>query len=278
MSETSQLLEILRRHYIQPGPMPGGVFIPECGINGATGSRADALYVGFTSASGRLLVGHELKVSRSDWRRELDKVGKADFWADNCHQWWIVAPGPEVVPQEELPAGWGLLYPARGRRMQIVVKAATHADRNPSWQAVRSIMARLDTLRAKHDVEVERAALDKARATAEEERRRRAEVEGRHVLTQDQQRRLDAFERIEKALGSQIHGWIWDEDKTGKIDAETAAAAIRLIATAKDLGLGRVPQYHADSLERAAGQLLKGLAAFTDARRALLALSGENAR
>jgi len=270
------LLDLLHRHYIKPGPMPGGVFIPECGINGAgSQSRADALYVGFTSTSGRLLVGHELKVSRSDWLRELDKVGKADFWADNCHQWWIVAPGPEVAPKEELPAGWGLLYPSprTKTRMQVVVKAQTHTDRNPSWTAVRSIMARLDTLRATHDARVEQAALEKARQRAEEEQRRRAEAAGRLSLTPEQAERLQVLDRLEQLLGSTVAYSVWGEDGTEKIGADVAAAAVRLALSVKDVGL-RNERYAAQTLEDAADRLLKGLAAYADARAALLALTG----
>ena len=81
---TRDLMARLERHYIPAGrPMPGGVFLPEVGWNATGGtSRADALYVGFTSASGRILIGHEVKASRSDWLTELRKPGKADGWAD----------------------------------------------------------------------------------------------------------------------------------------------------------------------------------------------------
>ena len=93
---TDDLMVRLRRHYIPPGPLPGGVFIPECGWNGAGldggRRRCDALYIGFTSKSGRRLIGHEVKATKADWRNEHDKVGKADEWADQCHEWWIVAP------------------------------------------------------------------------------------------------------------------------------------------------------------------------------------------
>lgn len=273
---TKELLDLLRRHYIKPGaPFPGGTFIPECGINGgAGGSRADALYVGFTSASGRLLVGHELKVSRADWRRELDKVGKADFWADNCHQWWIVAPGPEVVPKEELPHGWGLMYPSTRTktRMQIVVKAETHADRVPSWLAVRSIMARLDTLRVHHDTEVRQKAREAAQEEAREQQAQLAAREAGRTLTAAQREQLDAFARIEKALGCSIEGYVWDESGD-KISAETAAAAIRLVLDTKGLGLEQ-DRFALQSLQRAAKKLTEGLDGFEEARKALLQLTG----
>jgi hypothetical protein len=145
---TADLLERLRRHYIKPGQVPaGGVFLPEVGWNATGGtSRADALYVGFTSASGRLLVGHEVKASRSDWLSELNKPGKADGWADQCHAWYLVTI-PGVVAEGELPPGWGLMHPGTSRtRMKVVTTAHVHRDRTPSWDAARSIMARLDTL------------------------------------------------------------------------------------------------------------------------------------
>jgi hypothetical protein len=146
---TADLLVRLERHYIKPGDnLRGGVFLPEVTMGGAGGPRADALYVGFTSTSGRLLVGHEIKASRADWLRELDHSGKADAWADQCHAWYVVAPQGIVRPGE-LPASWGLLTPGRSTtRMTIETGAEVHAGRVPSWTAVRSIIARHDTLRA----------------------------------------------------------------------------------------------------------------------------------
>lgn len=62
MGETAALLAALQRHYIKPGDIvTGGVFLAEGGQNGGHSwpavRRCDALYVGFTSASGRILVG-----------------------------------------------------------------------------------------------------------------------------------------------------------------------------------------------------------------------------
>lgn len=169
---TADLLGRLRRHYIKPGgSMPGGVFLTEVGENGAwgAGSRADALYVGFTSASSRLLVGHEVKASRADWLAELRKPGKADAWADQCHEWWLVTV-PGVVAPGELPEGWGLMLPGRSRtRMKVERPAARHPERQPSWDAVRSIMARLDTLQRQEFEALRVKTLTDARAHADAE-------------------------------------------------------------------------------------------------------------
>lgn len=165
VTTTAELLERLRRHYIKPGqPLPGGVFVHEVGQNGSwgQGSRCDAIYVGFTSTSGRLMVGHELKVSRSDWLHELANLDKADAWADQCHEWWLVTL-PGVVHDHELPDGWGLMVPSTKTttRMQVLVKPRRKPERfQPSWDAVRSVIARQDSLRAK-EIEEARRRIEK---------------------------------------------------------------------------------------------------------------------
>lgn len=269
MSATKTLLEVLERHYIKPGAFPGGIFLPECGINGNGGqSRADALYVGFTSTSGRLLVGHELKVSRSDWRKELDTAGKADFWADNCHQWIIVAPGPEVVPAEEIPHGWGLMYPnpRTTTRMKVIIKPETHTARVPSWTAVRSIMARLDTLQHGRVSEIQRTALEEARQQADREAQVRHQHSG--ALTPGQKQRLDLLDRLENVLGAPL-GYGWGDDDT--VSPELVAAALRLAETADTMA----PATHGtDTLRRAAEAVLAGLEEYDVARKSLLDLAG----
>lgn len=272
----ADLLARLRRHYIKPGDLPGGVFIPECGLNGTHKQRrADALYVGFTSTSGRRLIGHEIKVSRADWRKELDSAGKADFWADNCHAWYIVAPGPDVVPPEEIPDGWGLMYPnpRTKTRMQIVVKARIDADRRPSWLAVRSIMARLDTLRAGHDADVKQKALDDARRQAAAEYEARARSDSRTPLTPEQRARLEVLDRLEELLGKRVARYVFSIDTLRDVAVEDLAAALRLVQSAKRLGLVARQEYAIGHLRDVANQLLSGLEEFGKARDVVLALT-----
>lgn len=176
---TRELLDRLQRHYIKPGePLPGGVFLPEVGWNGGTGGRGtvgtggtcDAIYIGFTTTSGRVLVGHELKVSRADWVKELNSPGKADGWADECHQWYLVVNDPNIVRPGELPAGWGLMTPGRSKtRMDVKVPADTKTGHHPSWLAVRSIIARQDTLRAQAIAAGKRRAEEAAQASIREQ-------------------------------------------------------------------------------------------------------------
>lgn len=175
------LLARLHRHYTPPGPLPGGLFAAEVAVNGGRVlSRCDAVYVGFTSASGRRMIGHEIKVTRADWRRELDQAGKADYWHDACQEWWVVAPSTEVVPPEELPAGWGLMVvnPRTATRLDKVRRAEVRPH-DPPWEAVRSFMARVDTIRAQaesaHRNQVENTI--RAQLTATQDRHQAAAAE-----------------------------------------------------------------------------------------------------
>ncbi len=264
MSATSDLLETLRRHYIpEAGDMharPGGVFAHEVAVNGTWGAagnrRVDAVYAGFTSASGRILIGHELKVSRSDWRAELAKVGKADAWADACHAWYIVAPSTEVVPPEELPAGWGLMLPprsSRGRRMQIAVKAEVKTDHAPPWWAVRSIMARLDTLehdaRAPEIARVVKAEVEKRVKWYESSRR---PVES---MSLEDRARLTRLEQLEQELGFTITSYRSSlEDH--KISVRDLERALRMAAATTDqVSTAQVLERDVPMLRRLADEL-----------------------
>lgn len=231
---TNQLLALLQRHYIKPGePLPGGIFIPECGWNGGNAmgnGGCDAIYVGFTTTSGRILVGHELKISRADWLNELNKPGKADAWADECHAWYLVVADPAIVHEGELPAGWGLMVPGtRSKtRMDVRVQADVKTDHTPSWKAVRSIMARQDTLRAE--------AISFGRQRAEElargeiDKRVEAGIQlklGTRSSESDLRKRLTM---IEEALGVQV---ITDGDgyrfsNSGRVDVDDLAAVVKL--------------------------------------------------
>ena len=152
---TADLLDRLERFYCRPTEtLPGGVCVREVSMNGvAHGTqlrRCDLIYVGFTNASGRIMVGHEVKTGRGDWLKELDQPDKSDMWADACHAWYVVAPSTAIVHPEEIPHGWGLRVPdPRGKvRFTTVVEAQVKLAHNPPWWAVRSVMARADTLRA----------------------------------------------------------------------------------------------------------------------------------
>lgn len=215
---TLELTERLKRHYVGDPAKPewnGGIFIAEVGINGyGQQRRCDAIYAGFTSASGRLLVGHEVKVSRSDWLAELKKVGKADFWHDNCHQWWLVVADQSIVHDGELPEGWGLMVPGgNGKGIKKITAARTRADVEPSWTAMRSILSRFDTERVAL-IAAARHALDRRHQdNLQSLRLEMAGTDGSHRESPDYQRLVALLSRVRSTMRAQgMYGEPTDDD------------------------------------------------------------------
>ena len=72
------------------------------------------------NSRGLEINGVEVKVSRSDWQRELKNPKKTEegVWR-YCDRWWIAAPKGMVKP-DELPLGWGLLEYDKEKIKQVV--------------------------------------------------------------------------------------------------------------------------------------------------------------
>lgn len=68
---------------------------------------ADAVLLELWPSDGLRLLGFEIKASRSDWKRELKDLRKAENIARFCDGWIIVAP-KGVVPLDTVPEAWGL--------------------------------------------------------------------------------------------------------------------------------------------------------------------------
>lgn len=68
------------------------------------------------------LIGHEVKVSRSDWLSELKDLDKSQAIKRYMHHWYLVVPDAAIVKPGELPEGWGLLV-SSGAGLRAKVKA-----------------------------------------------------------------------------------------------------------------------------------------------------------
>jgi hypothetical protein len=143
-----EMIQMLRRHYLPEGRPAGGVFAPE--IMSPDGRRkADLIWQSVTRAGEYRLVGHEVKVSRSDVIAEIQDPTKAEAWMQFCDQWWLVVSDPEILKGLDIPETWGIMAPPSGRlkRSMTVVKPAAvlkpihQADglrRLVSWQLTQS--------------------------------------------------------------------------------------------------------------------------------------------
>jgi hypothetical protein len=89
--------------------------------DGAGGRRCDGIAMSLWPSRGLELHGFEIKVSRSDYLAELRDPDKAKAFKSHCDRWWLVARSRTIV-KDDLPRGWGAMWP-RGGRLVVSVGA-----------------------------------------------------------------------------------------------------------------------------------------------------------
>lgn len=150
------MLDLLRRHYVADDRHPAWLFAPAIQAPGQTLRKADLMCLGVTAATGGLLVGHEIKVSRADVMVELADLTKCDPWMRYCDEWWLVVPDAALLDGLQIPEPWGILTPPSGRRTRSMTVTRQAVRLRPSEQApaLRTIAAwqhwRLRDLNAAH--------------------------------------------------------------------------------------------------------------------------------
>lgn len=220
--------EALERHYRKPGtPRDGEILIPEVQAPGSN-RRADLVRVGMWASRGTGIDVHEIKVSRSDWLREIDDPAKAEAWWPYCNRFWLVAV-PGVVGANELPEGWGLMeMPASGRRFRVITPAAARADIRLTVPLMVELLRRADNRRLAEIEDIRQQHRNDVYKLEREWRAHQAEV----ALPADVRGRLALLEKIEKALGMPLDEFGgWPKFPPSKIAAEELAA---YLADARD--------------------------------------------
>lgn len=252
---TAQLLEALRSHYLKPGePRQGSVILTEVTAPNRT-NRADAIHVGLWASRGYTVDVHELKVSRADFQRELDKPAKAEAWWRHSNTFWIVAPHESIAPPELLPHGWGLMVPGtRGRRFKKVVEAE-HRPLQPSTALLAALLTSMETdldnalrcqrddLRSRHERELATTRRELASATDPQTRKR-----------------LALLDDLEKRVGFELADWAYG-DRTSPEEMATAIREALLGArAARDIaGAATRLEEQADRLRQIAAEVRKEL-------------------
>lgn len=86
-------------------------------------------------------VAIEIKVTRTDFARELQSPGKRRVWEKVATEFWFAAPRG-VIPEDELPEGAGLLETA-GQGIRATRKATQYRDHEPTVQIWTNVLRRL---------------------------------------------------------------------------------------------------------------------------------------
>jgi hypothetical protein len=123
LKTSAEVIEGLRSIY---GDKQSYAFFTEVG--NSTGFKcnrhADVLVMSLWPSRGLEVIGFEVKVSRSDWKRELEHPEKADVIAKYCDRWFLAVGDENIVQEGELPPTWGLYVPNKkgGLRCKMAAK------------------------------------------------------------------------------------------------------------------------------------------------------------
>lgn len=85
------------------------------GLGYTNGSRIADFVAADKHRSTVALHGHEVKVSRADWRTEMKDPSKAEAIMQYMTYWWLVVPDAGIVKPGELPEDWGLMVLTNGK-------------------------------------------------------------------------------------------------------------------------------------------------------------------
>jgi hypothetical protein len=148
----------------------------EVGNSGSSSSvRIDMVAMNMWQSKGYALEAFEIKVSRSDWLREMKQPEKADKIMGQVERFWLVAPEGVAKP-DEIPSTWGYLRYCDNGELRQVVKAPTLEAKPIGRGFVAQMLRRANS----NDTEaMNRIAHQIADGIMERERERhRSEVEG----------------------------------------------------------------------------------------------------
>lgn len=113
-----ELLQLLERRHAKTGNGGSGEFAFLTHVRNDGGFNAsrtfDAVAVSLWPSRGYAIDVFEVKVSRSDWLRELKDPAKSEAaWAIGDRFWIVATAG--IVDPAELPHGWGLVEAVGGK-------------------------------------------------------------------------------------------------------------------------------------------------------------------
>jgi hypothetical protein len=121
--KTGEVKALLRQRFTAP---THAIFFEVSDATGFQGTGwADAISMSLWPSHGLHLEGYEIKVSRSDWKRELINPVKAEKFAARCDKWWLVTTENVVDDESEIPINWGWILANEGG-LSIKRKATEH--------------------------------------------------------------------------------------------------------------------------------------------------------
>lgn len=209
---------------------------------------ADAVAMNQWPSRGLEVHGVEVKVSRSDWLRELKDPAKSQPVQRFCDRWWVAVSDASIVKDGELPPTWGLLV-LRGEKLVQKVEApklnAEPLTRTFVASLLRNAAEAASSVVPKGDVD----RIVRERVTADVEFNRQRHEAALRAARESELATADRIRRFEEASGVRIDSCWAPPEKIGE--------AVRFVLSnrgAIDSGLTRargVLQQLLDTLDRA---------------------------
>ena len=141
-----QILDALQAYWPKQSYAHVRAFRPATGYKGDE-RRMDLWVIDRAPSSGMPAHAVEVKVSRSDWLRELKQPEKSRLAMAVSNYIWVAAP-PGIVKWNELPPMWGLLEVDPSKEIWDRVKRSHPAEYRdkvrPTWGMVASLIRGLE--------------------------------------------------------------------------------------------------------------------------------------
>lgn len=200
---TLEIQEALRVKYA--APVYATLFEVRNGTGFKRGPRtADVLIMSTWPSRGLELWGVEIKMSRTDWKKELNDPKKADAIMQYCDRWFLAIGDAKIIQANELPPTWGLMEPAPRGGLHTTREAAK-LDAKPMDRLMLAAILRTATDPFKVSEDASRLlAVHRKQWELDAESKRKHDELGRAGRMKELQERIDEFE---KASGVKISGW-----------------------------------------------------------------------
>ncbi|MDN7456538.1 hypothetical protein [Burkholderia cenocepacia] len=217
--QTSEVKAALRARFCSP---EWALFFEVADATGARHNRwADAVAMNLWPSRGLAIHGMEVKVSRSDWLRELKDPSKSAPVQRYCDHWWIVAPAG-VLKDGELPPTWGHYEVKPGGTLRELVAAPKLESEAVTRQFVAALMRRASA--ADEGIVAAAVGAEIARLREGDEKRIKREVEHRTGELEDLRKQIADIERVS---GVEIRRWSNSEEIGRAVKAVLACGAMR---------------------------------------------------
>lgn len=182
---------------------------------GATARQryADAVMMSLWPSRGLELHGVEIKISRSDWKREAADPSKAESIAKYCDRWWVHTSPGVIDDLSDLPPAWGLREWS-GKQWRTL----REAEKTPAEPMSRGFLAALLRRADESVMKLIKEGAEKVLADELSKIQDRVEtqVEARTRNHRQLQEKVAAFE---VATGIELGGWLatFEIEKIGRL-------------------------------------------------------------